>query len=74
MRRSDFDDPDLPLSEMFARWPAAARAFLDRRMLCPGCPIAPFHAVTDACLEYDLDETEFRAAVAAAMRDPADQA
>ncbi|KHQ50061.1 MULTISPECIES: DUF1858 domain-containing protein [Mameliella] len=63
MRRPDFDDPDLPLSDLFAEWPEAAGAFLDRRMLCPGCPIAPFHAITDACLEYGLDEDAFRAEV-----------
>ncbi|MEY8840536.1 DUF1858 domain-containing protein [Cribrihabitans sp. XS_ASV171] len=61
MPRPDFDDPDLPLSELFAQWPETAASFLERRMLCPGCPIAPFHAITDACLEYDLDEDAFRA-------------
>ncbi len=60
MRRPDFDDPDLPLSELFREWPETAAAFLERHMLCPGCPIAPFHAITDACLEYDLEEDAFR--------------
>ncbi len=60
MPRPDLDDPDLPLSVLFAEWPAVATVFLDRRMLCPGCPIAPFHTVVDACLEYRLDESEFR--------------
>lgn len=60
MGRTDFDEPDLPLSEVFAHWPETAGAFLDRRMLCPGCPIAPFHAVADACREYHLDEGAFR--------------
>ncbi|MBS8228272.1 MULTISPECIES: DUF1858 domain-containing protein [Rhodobacterales] len=60
-RRPDFDDPDLPLSELFNAWPEMATVFLERRMLCPGCPIAPFHAIPDACLEYDLDEDAFRA-------------
>lgn len=60
MRRPDFDDPDLSLADLFADWPEAASVFLEHRMLCPGCPIAPFHTVIDACLEYDLDETAFR--------------
>ncbi len=60
MPRPDFDDPDLPLSVLFAEWPSVATVFLDRRMLCPGCPIAPFHTIVDACLEYGLDESEFR--------------
>ncbi len=63
MRRPDLDDPDLPLSILFAEWPQAIGAFLDQKMLCPGCPIAPFHAITDACLEYSLDEDAFRAEI-----------
>ncbi len=64
MSKPDFEDPDLPLAELFGAWPEAAAMFLAHRMLCPGCPIAPFHAITDACLEYDLDEDEFRAELA----------
>lgn len=60
MRRPDFDDPDLPLSELFAEWPDATLVFLAKRMLCPGCMIAPFHTITDACVEYGLDEDAFR--------------
>lgn len=60
MRRPYFDDPDLPLTELFRHWPEVVRVFLDRKMLCPGCPIAPFHTVIDACLEYGLDEEAFR--------------
>jgi len=61
MSQPDFDDPELPLSELFTAWPDMAGVFMDRRMLCPACLIAPFHAITDACLEYDLDEEAFRA-------------
>ena len=61
MLRPNFDDPDLPLSELFAEWPELAIVFIERRMLCPGCPIAPFHAITDVCMEYHLDEDAFRA-------------
>lgn len=60
MRRPDFDDPDLPLSDLFAEWPEMAKAFWDRRMLCPGCPVAPFHTISEACDEYGLEEAAFR--------------
>jgi len=60
MGRPDFDDPDLPLSELFRHWPQVLPAFWNRNMLCPGCPIAPFHTVTEACAEYHLDEEIFR--------------
>ena len=40
-------------------------------MLCFGCPIAPFHTVIDACLEYRLDEDQFRAKLREAVASPA---
>ena len=61
MRKPSIDDPDLPLSDIFRQWPATAQAFLERKMLCFGCPIAPFHTVIDAVAEYSLNEDEFRA-------------
>ncbi|MBP7242564.1 DUF1858 domain-containing protein [Amaricoccus sp.] len=68
----DIDDPDLPLAELFRAWPAAAEPFLRRRMACVGCPIAPFHTVVDACLEYRLDESAFRAELRAAAKGETD--
>ncbi|MGP3697413.1 DUF1858 domain-containing protein [Rhodobacter sp. NSM] len=61
--RPNLDDPDLPLARLFQFWPATAQVFLARRMLCPGCPIAPFHTVVEACDEYGFDEAEFRSAL-----------
>jgi hybrid cluster-associated redox disulfide protein len=61
VRRPTIDDPALPLARIFEAWPGTARAFLARRMLCWGCPVAPFHGVGDACHEYGLDEETFRA-------------
>ena len=59
MPSPDLRDPDLPLSMIFDRWPETAGAFFRRRMLCFGCPIAPFHTLTDACEEYGLDPDAF---------------
>lgn len=61
------DDPDLPLGLLFANWPAAATVFLSHRMVCFGCPIAPFHTVIDACAEYGQEEVLFRAELRAAV-------
>ncbi|RVV98273.1 hypothetical protein EKE94_04905 [Mesobaculum littorinae] len=66
--RPDPDDPDLPLADLFAAFPHAARPFLDRGLLCPGCPIAPFHTVINTCREYALDEDGFRGEIARALR------
>ncbi|MFN4160320.1 MAG: DUF1858 domain-containing protein [Gemmobacter sp.] len=67
MRGPRLDDPDLPLSLLFAHWPETAEVFLSRHMLCFGCPIAPFHTVIDACAEYGLEEAAFRLALQAAV-------
>lgn len=61
------DDPDLPLGLLFTHWPPTAAVFLSHRMLCVGCPIAPFHTVIDACEEYGLNEASFRAELRAAI-------
>lgn len=61
MAAPDLDDVDLPLTQVFAIWPATAAVFQSHRMHCLGCPIAPFHTVADACCEYRLDVTAFRA-------------
>lgn len=59
---------DMNLSEIMTRWPPTIRVFIDRRMHCVGCPIAPFHTVADAADEHGLDladltrELEARAA------------
>lgn len=68
MHSPRLDDPDLPLRLIFDHWPHTATVFLSRGMLCFGCPIAPFHTVLDACAEYGLDETAFRAALKAAAQ------
>ncbi len=65
-RQADIDDPDLPLLRLFECWPGTARVFLGRRMLCFGCPIAPFHTVINSCTEYGFDEDEFRKELRAA--------
>ena len=52
MPRTDIDD--LSLAEIMSKWPSTIRVFLDRRMHCVGCPIAPFHTLIDAAEEHSL--------------------
>lgn len=59
--RNDLHDPDLPLGELMARYPATMPVFLRHKMLCVGCLVSPFHTVIDACAEYGLQESAFRA-------------
>lgn len=63
MRGPRPDDPDLPLSQLFDRWPQSMTVFAAHRMACFGCPISPFHTVSDACNEYRLNEGAFRDAL-----------
>lgn len=48
-----------PVDDVMRRWPGTIRAFLDHRMNCPGCPIACFHSVADACREHHVDLESF---------------
>jgi len=63
---ADIDDADLPLTEIFRRWPQVAPVFWRHGVACVGCPIAPFHTIADTCAEYRLDEAGFRAEIRAA--------
>ncbi|MEP0707512.1 DUF1858 domain-containing protein [Parvibaculum sp.] len=49
------DLSDLTVGELLRRWPAAVRIFLDYKMNCPACPIAPFMTVDEAAGEYHVD-------------------
>lgn len=55
----------MSLSEIMSRWPATIRLFLELRLLCVGCPIAPFHSVVDAAEEHGLDVAVLIAAIEA---------
>ncbi len=61
MHRQNFEDPSLTLDTLMSVWPETIAVFLHHRMVCVGCMVTPFHTVTDACLEYELDEQVFRA-------------
>ena len=39
------------------------RLFIDRRLLCVGCPIAPFHTLTDVAREHGVDYDDLLEAV-----------
>jgi len=49
------DLEDLTVSEIMRRWPATMRLFIDEHLLCVGCPIAPFHTLTEVAREHGVD-------------------
>ncbi len=54
-------EPTDLVDTVMRKWPATIRVFLDRRMLCVGCPIGCFHTVADACREHGVDCAPFLA-------------
>jgi len=51
--------PDMTVDQVMQRWPASIRVFLDFKMGCVGCPIAPFHSVDEAGREHAIDAADF---------------
>lgn len=60
-------DPDMSMDEIMRRWPATIAVMVKHRMLCVGCPIGPFHTVSEACRAHGLDEAEVSARLLAAI-------
>lgn len=60
-------DPDMTVDQIMRRWPATIRLFIQRRMLCIGCPIGIFHTVSDACEAHGIDEASFSRDLLAAV-------
>lgn len=50
---------DISMGEIMRAWPGTIHVVLKHRMLCVGCPIASFHAISDACREHGVDESLF---------------
>lgn len=53
----------MTVSQIMKRWPATMRLFIDRRLLCVGCPIAPFHYLADVASEHGVDQAALVEAV-----------
>lgn len=57
----------MPVDEIMRRWPSTIRVMIRHQMLCVGCPIGPFHTVTDACREHCVSEESFVSELEAAI-------
>jgi hybrid cluster-associated redox disulfide protein len=55
------------IAELLARYPAAARVLVDRRMHCVGCDIASFETIGDACAIYGVAVEELFADIQRAV-------
>lgn len=52
MHSITFDD--MTVSDIMRRWPSTITVFLDLELSCIGCPIGPFHTLSDAAAEHGL--------------------
>ena len=51
------------VDDVLTRWPRAVRAFNRLRMACPGCVMAPFETVNEACAAYGVKVNGLAAAI-----------
>jgi hybrid cluster-associated redox disulfide protein len=54
------------VAEVLHRHPATLPVFLQRRMHCPGCPMAAFMTLAEAAAKYGLESGELLGALRAA--------
>ena len=59
---------DMTMDAIMRQWPDTIRVLIDHGLLCVGCPIAPFHLVTDAARAHHLDEAMLLQDLQAHMR------
>lgn len=58
---------DIAVADIMYRWPKTIRLFMNRRMNCIGCPMAPFHTPDIACEEHGIPLNEFLVDLAEAI-------
>ncbi len=63
---------DQPVEEIMGRWPATARVFIQRKMACVGCIMAPFQTLAAAARAYGIPERELLADMQAAAQGDAE--
>lgn len=61
------DLSQLTVGELLRRFPLTVRVFLDHKMNCPVCPIAPFMTIDEAAGEYGVDAAALRRDIARAV-------
>ena len=57
--KKDVLSEDLPVAEVLDRWSETVAVFLNQRMGCVGCSMAPFETLSEAANVYGLCGTRF---------------
>ncbi|MEX1155378.1 DUF1858 domain-containing protein [Parvibaculum sp.] len=66
----DIDLSTMTVAQLLRRWPETVRVFLDYKMNCPACPIAPFMTIDEAAGEYGVDADALTRDLMRAARSP----
>lgn len=67
-------DKTMTVAELFQRWPQAIPLFLELRMVCAGCWMAPFDTIEDVTRNYGLPVEPFIARLEAVIDAPGEAA
>ncbi|HEX2980132.1 MAG TPA: DUF1858 domain-containing protein [Anaerolineaceae bacterium] len=59
--------PDIPIANLFERWPQTIPVFLRRGMKCVGCEMAAFDTLAEAANNYALPIDSFLAELRSAI-------
>lgn len=58
---------DTILDDLMATYKVTIPVFINRKMMCIGCPIARMHDVRQACVEHGIPLTQFLADINGAI-------
>lgn len=64
---TDAELSDLTVNEIMHFWPGTVRVFLDRNMLCIGCPIGGFHRLANAAYEHGIELSALQTEISRAI-------
>ncbi|MEQ8268644.1 MAG: DUF1858 domain-containing protein [Parvibaculum sp.] len=66
----DIDLSTMTIGQLLRRWPVMVRTFLDYKMNCPACPIAPFMTIDEAAREYGVNADALKCDLMRVVRSP----
>lgn len=61
-------DPKMTVGELLDRHPGAMGAFIERKMLCVGCPAEAYHTLEEAARIYECGTEDLQDAILEAIR------
>ena len=64
-------DAKMTIGELLERYPRAASAFIERKMICVGCPTEDYHTLEDAAGIYGCTVGDLTADIRKAIREDA---